>query len=283
MRFVCGLIVCRSKYFSSDKLIIVHSCDLVVAAVAEAAVEAAANLFCKDLVAVDVLDILFHAMVAAAVLVLEEAMSLEVEGALCHKPCVVALHEARILVVVVLAGHNILLVAHPTHSVLVHTLELSTSSWYVFLWKSGRLVLRMQGSVDHILQLRLHCIVEIQQNDQHRKAYYHVVFVEMEVSVYGARDQADCRPTGVSNRAQSCRNPHLLINLEFAASNHQSLLYFESPSLFVVVETLLTHQRYAFSFRLLVATLRGRRLELKQVQMRCRLSCIESFRIVLMA
>lgn len=113
-------------------MLIVHSYDLVVA-VAEEAVEAVANLFCMDLVVVDVLGILFHAIVVAALLVLEEAMSLEVEEALCHMPCVVALHEAHILVVVVLAGHNILLAAHPAHSVLVHTLELSISSWYVFL------------------------------------------------------------------------------------------------------------------------------------------------------
>lgn len=141
----------------------------------------------------------------------------------------------------------------------------------------------MQGSVGHILQLRLHCIVEIQQNDQHRKVYYHVVFVEMEVSVYGARDQGDCRPTEVGNRVQPCSNPHLLIILEFAASNHQFLLYFDSPSLFVVVETLLMRLRYAFSFHLLVAMLRGRRLESRQVQMRCRLSCIGSSQIVLVA
>jgi len=135
----------------------------------------------------------------------------------------------------------------------------------------------MQGLFVHMLRLRLRCIEEIQQTDQRQKAYYRVVFVEMEVLVDGARDRADYRPTEVGNRARFCKTLHLLIVLEFAASNHQSPLYFESPSLFVVVEILLMRLHCAFSFRLLVATRRGRLPGLKRVLMHCRLSCIESF------
>jgi len=101
-------------------------------AVVQEAVEAA-NLFDTDLVVVYVLDILFHAIVAVLVVLLEEATRRVVEVAWYGRPYVVTLRAARILVVAVLAAHNILLVVRPIHLVLVHTLELSISSLYVFL------------------------------------------------------------------------------------------------------------------------------------------------------
>jgi len=99
--------------------------------VVQAAAEAA-NLCDTDLVAVCVLDILFHAIAAVLVVLLEEAMRRVVEGAWYGMPYVVTLRAARILVVAVLAVHNILLVVRLIHLDLVHTLELSISFLYVF-------------------------------------------------------------------------------------------------------------------------------------------------------
>lgn len=218
--------------------------------------EVASNLFYTDLV---VPESSFHVVAVAVLEVVEDP---EVEAILYHMPLVVVLHAAHIVAQEALADHiHIpLLAVHLVHSTLAHTLELLTSSWCIFLSRSDRLFLRTLGLVVHILPLQSHCIVEILQNVQLRKVCYHVVFVEMVVEVDDARDRAGCTPMGVDNLAQLCRNLHRLIDLEFAALIHQSLLYFEFPSLFVVVEILLKRLRCAFSFRRLVAMLRGRLL-----------------------
>lgn len=142
-----------------------------------------------------------------------------------------------------------LLVVRPAR--LLHSLELSTSSLYVFLRTSDRLFLRTLDSVDTLFDLR--CMEAMSQKDLRQTVYFHVVVEGKGAWASAGRDPDGCIPRAVECRARVCKTRPPLPNLESDVASRQSPLCSGFPSLSVVVETAPMPLRCAFASRLLVA------------------------------